>query len=85
MTIAELILELQGIKDQSRIVILQKDAGGNGYSPLAGIDVNAAYTAYSTWSGDVGLETLTPELQKQGFTREDVASGEPCLVLYPTN
>lgn len=84
MTVAELILELQKL-DQSRIVILQKDSEGNGYSPLAGVDDNAAYDEINGYSGDVGILQLTPELRKQGFTDEDMSSGAPCVVLYPTN
>ena len=66
-----------------RQVVLQKDAEGNGYSPLTEL-YTAAYKAESTWSGEVGLEELMPEDREAGFTEEDVMEdGEPALVLRP--
>lgn len=85
MTVRELIERLQGI-DPDRIVIIQKDAEGNAYSPLEGVDGgNVAFLAGSTYSGYVGLQELTPELRQQGYTREDIIDGQPCCVLYPIN
>lgn len=66
MTVKELIKELENC-DQDSIVILQKDAEGNGYSPLAGSDNACNYQADSTWSGDVGYKEITPELKKAGY------------------
>lgn len=71
--------------DDNRIVILQKDGEGNGYSPLAGLDDESVYEADSTWSGEVRYEKLTPELKKQGYSEEDCGNGEPALVLFPIN
>jgi hypothetical protein len=79
MKVKELIAELRKL-DPERIVILQKDPEGNGYSPLEGVEDNA------TWQADdkeVRLSMLTPDLAKQGFTLEDVGDGELCVVLYP--
>ena len=84
MTVKELIAKLLKV-DPDRIVILQKDAEGNGYSPCAGIDDNVSYMARSTWSGECGLEKITKEQAKRGFTEEDVVSGVPACVLWPTN
>jgi hypothetical protein len=87
MTVAELIKELESIEDKSRIVILQKDAEGNGYSPLYSC-TTGAYDADSTWSGEVSLEfgDLDDELRAQGYSDEDVSlSGAPCVVLCPVN
>lgn len=84
MTVKELIEELLKI-DLDRIVILQKDSEGNGYSPLAGIDGNAVYNAETTYCGEVKIAYLTTELIKQGFSDDDVGDGQPCLVLYPIN
>lgn len=75
MTVAELIEELKAL-DPAALVVLQKDAEGNGYSPLAGADP-AVYEAESTWSG-------------QAYSEEDVADGygegcPPCVVLHPVN
>lgn len=85
MTVCELIKLLQA-EDPELFVVLSKDAEGNGYSPLFGVTSNSVYEAESTWSGEVGLQTLTPELIEQGFTEEDVkTTGVPCLVLDPVN
>lgn len=84
MTVKDLIEALQKV-DQTRIVILQKDSEGNGYSPLSGIDDNAMYEAETTYSGEVRIHHLTDALIKQGFSDEDVGDGQPCLVLYPIN
>lgn len=34
-------------------IIVQKDAEGNGYSPLAGADANCVYVPDTTWQGEV--------------------------------
>ena len=84
MKVKELKQLLENI-DENRLVILQKDAEGNGYSPLRGIDDNCAYDADSTYSGTVGHQTLSEQDIKRGFTEEDISKGEPALVLYPIN
>lgn len=84
MKVKELIEILQQ-EDPERLVILSKDAEGNNYSPLADCSTSA-YEAECTWSGYIGLEELTPELIKEGYTEEDVLEdGKPCLVLWPVN
>lgn len=85
MTVQELIDQLNAIEDKTRIVIMQKDSEGNGYSPLEDMDDNCTYVAESTWHGDVGIEHLTDELRRRGFTEEDQNGGVPCLVLGPVN
>ena len=85
MTVKELIKELQEVKNQDRIVIMQKDGEGNGYSPLYDTSTDA-YVADSTWSGEVYIEELTEELRKQGFTEADMSDdGKPALILGPVN
>ena len=84
MTVKELIADLQQ-EDGDRLVVMASDGEGNKYSPLSAYDTGA-YTPESTWSGEVGLEKLTPELEKQGYSEEDVAEdGVPALILYPVN
>lgn len=88
MTVKELIEELSKL-EPDRQVILQKDAEGNGYSPLCDID-NAAYVADSTWGGEVKLEPsqLTDELRRHGYSEEDCAeagSYTPAVILSPVN
>lgn len=84
MTVRELVEQLQKM-DPDRLVVVQKDAEGNGYSPLEGADDNAAYTAETTWSGEVGKQVLTKEDRAAGFTKEDLArnGAVPCVILYP--
>lgn len=83
MTVRELITLLSN-EDGGRIVVMSRDAEGNGHSPLTGV-FPAAYAAKTTWAGDVGLETLTDEDRERGYDEEDVApdGAVPCLVLKP--
>ena len=74
MKVKELILELQTV-DPELLVILQKDAEGNGYSPLRGVDL-VHYEAENTYSG-----------QAYGLDDPD-APAEICehaIVLHPIN
>jgi hypothetical protein len=68
MTVAKLI-NLLSKSDPNSIVILSKDAEGNGYSPLDSL-TNAYYHAETTWYGEV---------------TDDGEGGKPALVLYPIN
>lgn len=84
-TVQELIDELMEVEDKSRLVVMSKDAEGNRFSPYADSSYQA-YLADSTWSGEIGLEKLTPELEEKGYSEEDVMEdGVPALVLWPTN
>lgn len=82
MTVKELIIELQKIKNQDRLVVLQKDPEGNGYHKLMGIDDNAVYDKEYR---EVQLERLTKDLKDEGFSEEDLGSDdmEKALVLFP--
>ena len=85
MTVGELVELLLGEPDQTREVIMAKDAEGNDYSPLHG-SWCGKYRADTTWSGDVGLEGLDDELRQRGYTDEDVMDdGVPALILTPVN
>lgn len=85
MKVRELIAQLEAM-DGERIVILQKDGEGNGYSPLAGVDgTNVAYAAATTWSGECGLEQLTDKARADGYGHADVVDGPPAVCLYPVN
>lgn len=71
MTVRELIDELQKVESE-RIVILQKDAEGNAYSPISGIDYEGlTYVADNTWSGEV--------------LDDHSSGGIPCVVVFPIN
>lgn len=73
------------------LVVLQKDAEGNGYSPLSGGE-EAMYLAHSTWSGETHLtpEQLAEKLRNPelGYDEEGDAAPEGSvrvLILYPVN
>ena len=84
MTIKELIEKLQS-EDPNRLVVIQKDSEGNGYSPLHSVE-RAAYIPYNTWSGEAGLESLTPEDKEQRYTQEDISvDGLSALIMVPVN
>lgn len=83
VTVRELIDSLL-LEDPDRLVVLSRDSEGNGYSPLSTYHTGA-YAAENSWSGEVGLEKLTPSDVEDGHGPEDVVEdGEPCLVLVPT-
>jgi len=85
MTVGKLKKLLEKV-DDNRMVILQKDSEGNGYSPLSDIcHDNVIYKPDSTWSGDIGLEKLTPALIKIGYSEDDVIKGRKAVVLIPVN
>lgn len=86
MTVQELREMLDGLPD-NMLVVLQKDAEGNGYSPLSGVDsVNCVYRAESTFGGKVGYAVLTEELAKAGYDADDVfGDGVLCVVFCPIN
>lgn len=84
MTVSQLIDELQKM-DPNRFVVMSCDGEGNSYSPLYAT-YDAMYSPENTWSGSVGLEKLTEENIKLGYSDEDVIEdGIPVVVLVPTN
>jgi len=51
-------------------------------------DDNASYYPESTYSGEIGLRKLTPELAEMGYGVDDVYDFDGCfpvVVLWPTN
>jgi hypothetical protein len=79
LTVKEVLEQLSKM-DPKRVVIMARDAEGNGFKPLHKI----ATGAYNKHDDEIGLETLTPELQGRGFTQADVMKGgKPALILWP--
>lgn len=75
MILKELKEQLDKLSPQydNCIVISQKDAEGNGYSPVRGAEP-AIYIADNSYSGEVF------------DTDEDLGvRGEPCIVIHPIN
>lgn len=86
MKVKDLIKELKDA-DPEREVIMQKDAEGNGYSPLADF-WEGNYFAETTWFGECYIEKLTDELIQKGFSDEDLGPKEgqvSALILCPVN
>lgn len=69
MTVRNLLQILDTLNPNLEI-ILQKDAEGNGYSPLSNYSLQV-YEAYNDWSGDI--------------VDEPSEDSKPVLVLVPTN
>ena len=85
MKVKELIAALVAA-DPDAEVILQKDAEGNGYSPLHVCDDNAVYVPDSTWSGDVySLEWSADDAGMSETEWAEIASKPRCVVLAPVN
>ena len=87
MTVAELIEELKTLPPEAE-VIMQRDAEGNGYSPLYAVDGNAIYTADSTWSGEVVSTEWSASdacYESEEEWEQFKASNPRCCVLAPTN
>lgn len=81
LTVGELIAALKD-EDPATPVILQKDAEGNGYSPLEGVDP-CMYLAETTWSGDTyDLPSRDAEPGEEGPPPEGSVRA---VVLYPVN
>lgn len=78
MTVRELIKELKALP-QDQMVILQKDAEGNNYSPLVGTEC-ALYLAENTWSGEVWHPEDIKDLES-----DELDDFQNVVVLSPTN
>lgn len=84
LTVGEFITELQKL-DPCRVLVMAKDAEGNGFSPLGGL-WEGAYKPDSTWSGQVGFESPASAVANGYDAFEDVLEGgQPCVVLTPVN
>lgn len=87
MKVSDLITELQTCNPDA-IVVMSADEEGNSYSPLSAFSDIYNYIPESTWSGGISIRELTPELEEEGYTEDDVLEDEdsvPCVVLWPTN
>jgi len=86
LTVKELIEELKDMPQDAEI-IMQKDAEGNGYSPLSVVDLDAIYVPDSTWSGDVySLDWTAGDCCLDEEEWEEMKANHPrCVVLAPIN
>lgn len=84
MKIYELIDQLQNF-DLNMEVILQKDAEGNGYSPLSGAE-EVVYVADATWSGDAySLDWSADDADMEEDEWDEILSRPHSVVLFPVN
>lgn len=85
MKVSELLEQLKDL-DPDMEVIMQKDAEGNGYSPLAGADPDAVYIEESTWSGEVYDATWSAdEACMDEDEWEEILARPRALILHPIN
>jgi hypothetical protein len=79
MKVKELIAELQKL-DPETLVVLAKDAEGNGYKSLADVNAGMGFAA-----GEIGYLELTNRLREAGYTEDDLCAKDavPCVVLWP--
>ncbi len=68
ITVAELIEQLQNFRPTD-FIVLQEDAEGNGFSPLADVDPGT-YIPETTWMGEA-KQYDTPYARGRGFDDED--------------
>lgn len=83
---AKELIEFLSTVNPEADVILQKDAEGNGYSPLRGADGDAVYIPRNTWSG----EAYSPDWSADDACMSaeewaEIQAKPRCVVLYPVN
>lgn len=85
MKVRELQAALSGC-DPDADVILQKDAEGNGYSPLHAADYDAVYVPDSAWGGTVySTRWSAADADMDADEWAETLKHPHCLVLAPVN
>lgn len=80
------LIEILKEQDQNSEVILQKDAEGNGYSPLCDVAANTIYVEESTWSGSVyDVDSSNEDHCLTTTEWEEIKALPKCVLLYPIN
>lgn len=83
MKIRELLEVIKNL-DPEMECIIQKDAEGNGYSPLSGADPDCIYIATKSWYGEVYDATMTADDAEMDSDSWEAMLKKPrCLVLHP--
>lgn len=80
MTVGEL-KELLSDLPEDHVVVLQRDAEGNGYSPMAGAEA-AKYQPANNCRGEVPCQS---DIEGGEYEAEDVAKMLDCVVIWPLN
>ena len=85
MTVKELKEAIVNLPDEMEVV-LQKDAEGNGYSPLSGADPDAVYLSETTSYGDVySMDWTADDACMTDEEWEDIKTKPRTLILQPVN
>lgn len=80
------LLEALAETDPEAEVILQKDAEGNGYSPLEGVASNAVYIPDTIYSGSVySLDWSADDAAVDEDEWNTIKAKPRCAVLFPVN
>ncbi len=85
MNVKELKEAINNLPDDMEVII-QKDAEGNDYSPLSGVDPDAVYISHNTWRGIV--YSLAWSAEDACLTEEEwdiIRTKPPALILHPVN
>ena len=80
MTVKELIERLSKCR-QDDLVVVAKDAEGNGFEELYTIE--AYRYNYDRHENEIGIRSLDQSAIDAGYGEEDVMDGEPCVVIWP--
>ena len=75
MTVRELIAKLMK-EDPDRVIVMPDDGS---YSLVFDI----TQETYRDKTGEIGIEVLTPKLEEEGCTEDDVVEGDKALVFWP--
>jgi hypothetical protein len=86
------VAEAAGLTDDA-VVIIAKDAEGNGFSPLADRSSDGVYRAESSYAGSIeywdedDVDDLGPDRPtwSEWYADAQADGCVPCLVLWPTN
>lgn len=88
MNVAELITQLQMLREPDKIIVVQSiDSEGNSIRNTAEIS-HDAFNQDSSWDGELRLPgVLTDERKAEGYSEEDMANAEsvPCVTFWPVN
>jgi hypothetical protein len=85
MNVKQLMDALAGLPDDMEVII-QKDAEGNGYSPLYEVDPDAVYIPETTWYGDVyGTEWSADDACMTEEEWAEILEKPRALILHPVN
>ena len=79
MKVKELIKQLRKF-DPKATVVLSRDAEGNGYSPVADLEVGF-YTAETSWCGDF----LSKALIEEETYEIDTSNAIEAIAIWPIN